>query len=159
MVLDEVIGEGRHTMESLVHFVPNAICRVDAEHVEVSTDSAEMRLYPYRDHSVSACGMTCTRGQNNPIQGWYASRFGERTPNEVLSFSSDLSLPARIGYLIAPASREITSWDAQLSDIGKPIHAEISLSSPQGDLFERFDVRIATSVESIREPGDRDSQG
>lgn len=147
MVLDEVFGEGRHRIDSFVHLAPNVDCRVEEKYAGVSTESVKMRLYPYRDHSVPACTMSCTRGQVNPIQGWYAPEFGERIPNSVLSFSSHLDLHARIGYLIAPADREITSWNVKVSEIGKPIQAEISLSSPQGDLVERFDARTATSAE------------
>jgi hypothetical protein len=69
--------------------------------------------------------------------------------NSVLKFSSDSKLPARLGYLIAPANREITSWKAVVSDPGKPIQVDISLTSPQGDLSEHFDARTALMVESL----------
>ena len=149
IVLDEVIGEGCHTIESLVHFAPNADCRIGETYTDVSTESVKMRLYPYRDRSVPSCAMSCSRGEENPIQGWYAPKFGERVPNLVLKFSSNSNLPARIGYLIAPAGHDITSWNAEISELGAPLHVDVSLFSPQGDLFERFDAQTATSVQRL----------
>ncbi len=149
LVWDEVKGEGRHTIESLVHLAPNADCRLDAQYADVSLGSIKVRVYPYRDSSSPLCRMSCIRGEDNPIQGWYAPRFGERMANSVLKFSSDSKLPARLGYLIAPANREITSWKAVVSDPGKPIQVDISLTSPQGDLSEHFDARTALMVESL----------
>ena len=139
---------GGHTIESLVHLSPNADCQVKAQYADVSLGSVRVRVYPYCDHTAPACKMSCLRGEVNLIQGWYAPRFGERRPNTVLSFSCDSSLPARLGYLIAPASREITSWDAVLSDPGKPIQVNISVTSPQGNLRVHFDARSASLAES-----------
>jgi hypothetical protein len=93
--------------------------------------------------------MSCIRGQEDPIQGWYAPEFGKRMPNSVLSFSSDTPLPARLGYLFAPADREISSWNIEVNDLGRPIHVDVSVFSPQGDVFEKFDERKATSVQSL----------
>ena len=149
LVLDEVIGEGRHLIESLVHLVPNADCHIGEAHSDVSLGPVKVRVYPHRDQALTSCTTSCVRGQENPIQGWYAPEFGKRMPNSVLSFASDATLPARLGYLIAPANREITSWDIEVNDLGKPIHVDVSVCSPQGDIFESFDARTATSVQSL----------
>ncbi len=149
LVLDEVMGLGCHAIESLVHLAPNADCRVGEAYTDVSFDSVEMRIYPYRRQASAASTTSCIRGQDSPIQGWYAPEFGKRMPNSVLSFSSDAMLPATLGYLIAPADREISSWNVNVSDPGRPIHVDISIFSPQGDLFETFDARTATSVQRL----------
>ncbi len=47
------------------------------------------------------------RGQDSPIQGWYAPEFGKRMPNSVLSFSSDAMLPATLGYLMLPRTERL----------------------------------------------------
>jgi uncharacterized heparinase superfamily protein len=149
LVLDDVIGEGRHAIESLVHLAPNADCRIGEAYTDVFLESVKMRVYPYRHRSNPASAMSCIRGQEDPIQGWYAPEFGKRMPNSVLSFSSDTPLPARLGYLFAPADREISSWNIDVNDLGRPIHVDVSVFSPQGDVFEKFDERKATSVQSL----------
>jgi hypothetical protein len=82
--------------------------------------------------------MTCIRGQEEPIQGWYAPEFGKREANCVLNFSCDTTLPARIGYVIAPVDREITSWELEYSDFGETIQSAVFLRSPQGNITKRF---------------------
>jgi hypothetical protein len=82
--------------------------------------------------------MTCVRGREEPIQGWYAPEFGKREANSVLSFSRDTTLPVKVGYVIAPGDREITSWDLQYSDLGESVQSDISVRSPQGDITRRF---------------------
>ena len=149
LVLDDVIGDGRHAIESLVHLAPNADCRIGEAYSDVSIGPIKMRIYPYRHQASASSAMNCIRGQENPIQGWYAPEFGKRMPNFVLSFSSDAQLPARLGYLIAPANREIRSWKVEANDLGKPINVNVSVFSPQGDVFESFDVRTAASVQRL----------
>jgi hypothetical protein len=152
LVLDEVTGEGRHAVDSLVHFAPNANCRIEEAHAEVSLATQKLRLYPYQQKASPACTMSTSRGQENPIQGWYAPEFGKRMPNTVLSFSTDMPLPARLGYLIAPADREITSWNVEVNDIGRPIQVDVSVCSPQGNVVEHFNEGTATSVQSLLNP-------
>lgn len=151
-MLDEVLGEGRHSIESLVHLAPNADCQTGVEYTDLSLESVKMRVHPYRHQASPASTISRIGGQENPIQGWYAPEFGKRMPNVVLSFSTNAMLPARLGYLIAPANREVTSWNISVNDFGSPIHVEVSVSSPQGDVFENFDVRTATSVQRLCNP-------
>lgn len=146
VVLDEVIGEGHHAIESLVHFAPAANCKIEETHAEVSLPSVNLCLYPLRQAPGPYGKMSLIRGQENPIQGWYAPEFGKRTPNSVLSFSSEAALPARLGYLIAPADREITSWNVEVSGIGNPIRFDISVLSPQGNVAGHFDEGDAASA-------------
>jgi hypothetical protein len=149
LVLDEVIGKGRHGIESFVHLAPDAACEIGEKHADVTSGSVRMRIYPYRDHGNLASTMSSVRGQENPIQGWYAPEFGKRAPNSVLTFSTEAMLPARLGYLIAPSGREITSWKMDVSDIGRPIQVDVTVFSPQGDVFEHFDMQTATSLQSL----------
>ena len=144
-MLDEVSGEGRHSIDTLVHLAPNADCRIGESYVDVSLDPVKLRLHPYRHPASPVSTVSCIRGAENPIQGWYAQEFGMRTPNSVLIFSSDAALPTRLGYLIAPADREITSWAVEINDLGKPIQVVVSVLSPQGNVVEHFDAHSATS--------------
>jgi uncharacterized heparinase superfamily protein len=137
LVLDEITGQGRHTIESLVHLHPEAACDVQDAYTEIVLRSLTIRFYPYAGSPDGATKVSCVRGEDAPIQGWYAPHFGERLPNSVLHFSCDAMLPAKVGYLIAPSDREITSWDVQYSDLGETIQADLVVHSP-GKTITRF---------------------
>jgi hypothetical protein len=84
--------------------------------------------------------MNCVRGQTDPIQGWYAPEFGKREPNHVLTFSCEGPLPARVGYLIAPADRQIASWTVEIAGSGRQTQLRVSINSLQGDLAAHFNI-------------------
>jgi uncharacterized heparinase superfamily protein len=138
LVLDEVTGAGQHMIESFVHLHPEAICDVRETYAEIAMRSLRVRFHPYASASQGPMKMTCVRGREEPIQGWYAPEFGKREANSVLSFSRDTTLPVKVGYVIAPGDREITSWDLQYSDLGESVQSDISVRSPQGDITRRF---------------------
>lgn len=140
LVMDEIKGSGRHTIESLVHLAPNADCEVGEDHANVTMGSLKLKIYPYRDNANSPSTMKCIRGQLDPIQGWYAPEFGKRLPNSVLSFSSNTPSPAKIGYIIAPANREVTSWSVEVNDLDRLMQVHISVFSPQGDVDHHLNV-------------------
>jgi hypothetical protein len=139
-VLDEVVGKGRHVIESLVHLAPTADCRIDEAGANVALESVRVRFYPYKSHACPASKMSCVRGQTNPIQGWYAPEFGKRESNHVLTFSSEAPLPARMGYLIAPTDREIVSWTVEVADSNRETQLKVSVSSLQGDMTAQFNI-------------------
>jgi uncharacterized heparinase superfamily protein len=138
LVLDEVTGLGQHTIESLVHLHPEATCDVRKTYAEITLRSLRVHFHPYASVTHGAATMACVRGQEEPIQGWYAPEFGKREANSVLSFFRDTTLPARVGYVIAPSDREITSWEVQYSDFGETVQSDVLVRSPQGDITERF---------------------
>lgn len=140
LVLDEINGNGNHAIESLVHLSPNASCQVGEANTHVTMGSLELRFHPYRDKAGSPSTTSCIRGQLDPIQGWYAPEFGKRLPNSVLSFSSNTTLPARIGYLIAPADRDVSSWAVEVNDNDQLTQVHISVFSPQGNVVEHLSV-------------------
>ena len=139
LVLDEITGTGRHTIENIVHFHPQATCDVHNDHAEVALQSLRVNIHPYAANPDTAKRMICMRGQEHPIQGWCAAEFGKRQANSVLSFSIDTELPARLGYVIAPSHRKITSWDLQHNDLGGAFQCDVCVRSPQGDLLQHFD--------------------
>jgi uncharacterized heparinase superfamily protein len=140
LVLDEIKGRGNHSIESLVHLAPNAVCEIGESYTDVTMGSLKVRFYPYRDNADSPRTTSCIRGKLDPIQGWYAPEFGKRMANSVLSFSSMSRLLAKTGYLIAPADREVSSWSVEVSDLDRPSQIHISVNSPQGNLVEHFGV-------------------
>jgi uncharacterized heparinase superfamily protein len=138
LVLDEVTGSGQHTIESFVHLHPEAACEVRDTHAEIVLRSIRVRFYPYASTRHGATKMACVRGQEEPIQGWYAPEFGKREANSVLSFSCDTALPVRVGYVIAPSDYEISSWEVEYSDIGDTVQTDVFVRSPRGDIAKRF---------------------
>lgn len=113
VVMDEIFGANSHTIQSFMHFAPGVECQVEDQITFLRTESREMRLYPLHDSAKSKVKVKCVQGQTNPIQGWYAPEFGTALPNSVVELSVASSLPARIGYLLAPAGEQCTSWSFQ----------------------------------------------
>jgi hypothetical protein len=140
LVLDEIKGTGSHAIESLVHLAPDATCQLGESQTDITMGSLKLRFYPYRDPAGSSSTTRCTRGQLDPIQGWYAPEFGKRTANSVLSFSSNAALPAKIGYLVAPADHEVSSWSVEINDLERLTEVDISVFSPQGNVVEHLSV-------------------
>ncbi|HLV88245.1 MAG TPA: alginate lyase family protein [Candidatus Sulfotelmatobacter sp.] len=138
VVFDEITGTGRHRIESLVHFHPDALCEIHSGYASVVLRSIDVRLYPYAADRDNPVQMSCVRGQQSPIQGWYAGEFGKREPNFVLSLACNAPLPATIGYLIAPGEHEITSWDFQYRDVKGAVEAAVLIRTRDGDLVENF---------------------
>jgi len=139
-VLDEIKGKSSHAIESLVHLAPNAACEVGEAYTDVTMGKLKLRFYPYRDQAGSSGTTNCTRGQLDPIQGWYAPEFGKRMPNSVLSFSTNCALPARIGYLVAPADHEVSSWSVEINELDQVTQVHISVFSPRGNVVEHLSV-------------------
>jgi hypothetical protein len=140
LVLDEIKGKSSHAIESLVHLAPNAACEVGEAYTDVTMGKLKLRFYPYRDQAGSSGTTNCTRGQLDPIQGWYAPEFGKRMPNSVLSFSTNCALPARIGYLVAPADHEVSSWSVEINELDQVTQVHISVFSPRGNVVEHLSV-------------------
>jgi hypothetical protein len=51
LVVDDLLGEGRCSIESLVHLAPNAECQTGVEYTDLSIESVKMRVYPYRNQA------------------------------------------------------------------------------------------------------------
>jgi uncharacterized heparinase superfamily protein len=140
VILDEVKGEGRHIVENFVHFAPKAICRIGESHADVHLDAVQLNIYPYVGSDGNPARMNCTRGEMDPIQGWYAPEFGIRQANSVLCFSYEVDLPARLGYLITARGRQITRWNAEFRDVPEGTQIAIAVQGPDCDIEENFHI-------------------
>ena len=139
IVLDELDGAGEHIVESFIHLHPNVACELNGTTAALYTRSLRMRIHPYRAGDPAApLQMRCVQGQLDPIQGWYAPQFGLRQPNPVLVLSCRMALPGRIGYLLAPEDREITSWDLTSARSVAGLKVRAAVGSPQGDVVSEF---------------------
>jgi hypothetical protein len=145
-VVDEVFGTGHHTIQSFVHFAPHVKCEVGGTFASLRTAVCEMRLYPLFENTSAEAKIACVKGQMEPIQGWYAPEFGKAFPNPVLEISLHSTLPARVGYLIAPADQKCESWSFRIGERRDSARIEIAIHSQDGDMAEHFDLEELPSV-------------
>lgn len=146
VVVDEVFGTGHHTIQSFVHFAPHVKCEVGGTFASLRTAVCEMRLYPLFENTSAEAKIACVKGQMEPIQGWYAPEFGKAFPNPVLEISLHSTLPARVGYLIAPADQKCESWSFRIGERRDSARIEIAIHSQDGDMAEHFDLEELPSV-------------
>jgi len=140
IVLDEIVGRGRHSVQSFVHFHPDAVCTLSENHADIALGSLRMRLHPYHPRNRPAPSFASFRGETSPIQGWYAQEFGRRQANSVLSLSCEADLPLMVGYLLAPAELDIASWKVDLDPSRQPVPITVSVHSSAGNIVEFFEV-------------------
>lgn len=142
VVLDEIGGNGHPLVESFVHLHPDAVCTVSGERADIDLGSIRMRLHPYRARTGAAPSLACSRGETDPIQGWYAQEFGKRRANAVLCLSCESELPARIGYLLAPAEVDIQSWEVDAGVSGRSIPISVAVHTSAGSVVRTFEVSV-----------------
>jgi hypothetical protein len=139
LILDEVNGKGRHLVESLVHFAPQTECRIDQKYTEVGLETMRLRIYPYvQAGGTEPMRISCVKGQTDPIQGWYAPKFGVRQQNAVLCFSSEALLPVRLGYLMATDECDVISWDLEIDTTREGDVVTAIVRSASHEMKERF---------------------
>jgi hypothetical protein len=108
LVLDDLLGAGKHGLELLYHFAPERHpLRLEEEPgggglVHVTSDAAGSLF------GITVCGSSplaaeLIRGREEPPQGWVSRRYGERSPAPVLRASLAAPLPARFVSVLAPS--------------------------------------------------------
>lgn len=118
VVLDQITGRGDHLVESFIHLSPEIDCIYNDNKIDAAGETAELCLIP-TGSSGAPLLVEEICGEEEPIQGWYASRFGCREPNPVFVLSWRGVLPVVVGYLIAPADWGVKSWSWNLEDSEK----------------------------------------
>lgn len=146
VVIDEVVGAGPHTVQSYIHFAPDVKCQINGTSASLRLAGCEIRLYPLFRNEGAGVKMVCTKGQMEPIQGWYAPEFGKAFPNSVLEISLRSTLPVQIGYLIAFADQNCDSWSFHIEEHRDSAHIEIAIHSQTGDAVEHFELEELPSV-------------
>jgi uncharacterized heparinase superfamily protein len=127
IVVDELLGSGRHSWTSCLHFHPDV--RVDLHSSQAIAAVAESGLSIRWTESLRG---TAVRGAEAPLQGWYAPRFGERLETTALLLSGSGTLPVRFAYVIAPVcSHTSVSWEDER-------HLAVDIGS------ERFRIGLPT---------------
>ena len=101
IVLDELRGHGRCTARSFIHLHPDVT--IGTRHVgafQINGAGEEVWITPFGEDRIEQ-----SHGIMEPrCQGWYSERFGELSPNTVLSLCREAELPFSFGYVIARSS-------------------------------------------------------
>jgi len=108
VICDQITGFGRHTVESLIHFHPEATVRglpmTSGRGIGiVQRDRATLKILPWGAES-----LTTYFGETGEIQGWYTPRMGTRLKSSVWGLSRTQELPIWLGYVLWPSSTEVS---------------------------------------------------
>jgi len=102
-------GEGRHTLESWIHFHPEvAVMRIPDQRAgqaggAVCRDGITLQIVPWGEQRVATY-----YGATAPLQGWVAPDFGLEMKSIVWGFAQETTLPAWSGYLLWPGEEPVT---------------------------------------------------
>ncbi len=107
IVVDELIGAGKHAIENYLHFHPAIDVQKESENV--LTFSLNDSTYRVESFGVQQAKLISAAEQ--PIQGWYSDAFGKKTPSPTWVMSANANLPQVTGYVIA---RESAFSDGQI---------------------------------------------
>jgi hypothetical protein len=121
LVLDTLLGDSQHVLESFVHFGPDgefapvgdsrpvrliadaALSRMSA--IVGTTDTLEARpdgAVTYRRDGVTVAVVPVNWGPIEVTNGWVAPRYGQRVGAPVAALSAPVEAGAAVGYLVLP---------------------------------------------------------
>lgn len=112
IVLDDLLGRGKHDYEFLYHFASDARLTIFGEENRGEIDcranigDAGLQLMLYASAPLRA-SVEC--GQYEPIQGWSSQRYGERVPSPVLRASVREEAPVSMMSFLVPGKRSVES--------------------------------------------------
>ncbi|MEW6356328.1 MAG: alginate lyase family protein [Planctomycetota bacterium] len=134
VVFDRLVGEGRHTFESLFHLdAENAAVDPKAKSVRTTEkDKANILLAPLASPDLI---VTIVKGQEDPVQGWIPS---EKRPIPTAIFKKDASCPATFAYVLYPYP---SGADANVKV--SPIPVTRDDKAPPADQAQAIKIEIA----------------
>jgi len=100
-LVDTVEGEGRHRVESVLHFPPDAEAEVDEGMVRVRAGDVGLLIVPTNPDGFSA---EIVKARDEPLQGWVPEpqHFGSHVPSPTAVLSVERELPTALGLLLMP---------------------------------------------------------
>jgi hypothetical protein len=141
LLLDLLLGRGRHDIELPLHFHP----------------SMEVTVHGPQLHAVSAGGVgatvvTCAsspltvgtaRGQEDPIDGWFSAGYGRKTPSTTIRLRASGELPMWFAWLVVPFHAQPAKVSLQVAeasgpapfDTAIPLHLTIELNAATDDFY------------------------
>ena len=108
LVVDELLGSGKHTVELFHHLPPEA----EVGSIDQLLEGREARLSAavggagllLSMHSTSPLDVRVARGESEPRQGWVSRRYGERQAAPAVVVRVEAELPLSIATLLTPFS-------------------------------------------------------
>ncbi len=102
VIVDEILGEGTHTIDSLFHFAAGQMVRVDDDR-RVATHNPTGPNLALEAGGANDLHCTVVEGQKEPtIQGWDATHGKEVKPAPTAIFTQETSLPVTRVFLLYP---------------------------------------------------------
>ncbi|MDH3254873.1 MAG: heparinase II/III family protein [Acidobacteriota bacterium] len=109
LICDLLTGSGLHRLKSFLHFhpdvdAPSPTLRGDVFAGKAVRDGTALRLFLWGGDSVS-----CSRGEEGELQGWYATEFNRQLANSVWTMHRDGKLPIWMAYLMSPDDEPVST--------------------------------------------------
>jgi uncharacterized heparinase superfamily protein len=113
LVLDTIIGEEEHHVESNVHFHPEvSLSTVESGVVEATRNGQTLTLA-----TLSRMETTISSGSEDPKQGWYSPEFGIRLPRKTISMRYAGKLPHTSGYVLTSGKAVAVEVEYRFGDL------------------------------------------
>jgi hypothetical protein len=136
----------------LIHFHPEVeVIRVPYTRAngcvgEVRRGKTTLQIIPWGLRDVNVY-----RGEQSPLQGWYAPRFGMNVENSVWGFRHTVDLPAWAGYVLWPGADRV-AVDVTSHGDGSGMLTVMSDSGSRNILFDSRGIPRFTDSDSwVRE--------
>ena len=135
IVGDTLVGDGHHTWSSFCHLHPEAVViQQTTSQVRVARDRAVVDICWF-----GPVEALLVRGHHDPLQGWFAERFGPAAPSTVLVLEGRGTLPVRFGYALiarggvddAPAIVSVSDGGSvEVANRGRAAVVDLTLPTP-----------------------------
>jgi len=100
LVLDTLLGKGRHDLELRLHFDPSLdVVEQDGQFVATGRGGVGARVIACSPTSLNT---RIVRGQEDPIEGWHSPGYGRKMPSATGCLAASVHLPAWIAWLVLP---------------------------------------------------------
>jgi hypothetical protein len=98
ILLDELEGDGGHTLESRFQFMPGEV-HLDGGRARTGFDDANVMVVPQADSGLKA---HLEVGQEAPRGGWYSDGYNKLEPAPQIGLTVETDLPFRVATLLLP---------------------------------------------------------
>jgi hypothetical protein len=117
VLVDDLEGNGHHTVDVLFHLPADTTAEIDATTGACRVTDGEQRGLAVTPLSPDWAADVVTAA-TDPIQGWVASRSGERVPAPVLRYRRSSPAPVRFAAAVVPFRGASPSVTASVSPVG-----------------------------------------
>ena len=113
VVWDFIEGKGKHKVEQLFHFMPIPIQTKHENIVYARNRDAALVLWPLFGEGLE---LNIVEGRENPVQGWYAPKYGEKVPAPTAIFSKKIDFPTSFVTVIVPIKTGFEQADIEVNE-------------------------------------------